>query len=135
MAPGAGEAAKIGVQLAKRTIKFGGELAAIGASGLMETFLPNGSALGDPGKSWFGRVASGISGARPAAENTAGKTQPPAKPVDPNTKEHGSGGGQPPGPTIGQVQFNGVGNSAADQQSMVNDIDRQNRAHGAGMGR
>jgi hypothetical protein len=34
-------------------------------------------------------------------ENTAGKTAPPAKEVDPNTKEHGKGGRQPPGPTNG----------------------------------
>jgi hypothetical protein len=134
-APGSGEAVKMGMKLANRAIGFGGQAAAIGIQGLGETFLPSGSEFADPLKSWPGRIAGGFAGAKPSTENKAGMTMPPAKPqndVDPNTKEHGKGKGQPPGPAIGQVNFS---SPVQDQQSMVRDIDRQTNAHGAGAGR
>ncbi|WP_305366953.1 transglycosylase family protein [Mycolicibacterium grossiae] len=67
-APGSGAA----LQLANRAIQFGGQAAAIGVQGLMETFLPSGSPLGAAGNSWFGKLAGGLAGARPAKNNTAG---------------------------------------------------------------
>jgi hypothetical protein len=99
LAPGASQAAQIGIQLANRTIAYGGQLAAIGVGGLMETFLPHGSAVGDPGKSWLGKLASGFSGARPALPNAAGQLTDPAKNATP-----GMGGPQGPQPpaAVGQ---------------------------------
>lgn len=73
MAPGAGAAAKIGIQLANRTIKYAGQVAGIGVSGLMETFLPAGdNPKASIGNSWFGKIAGGIASAAPAIPNAAG---------------------------------------------------------------
>jgi hypothetical protein len=79
LAPGAGQAAQTGMKLANRAIQFGGQAAAIGVSGLMETFLPSGSPLGNLGNSWFGKAAAGFASARPALPNTAAQ-QAPANP-------------------------------------------------------
>jgi len=130
MFPGGGLAS----QLALRAIEFGGQALAIGASGLMETFLPSGSALGDPSKSWFGKLASGFGGARPATANTAGKAEPVApRQVDPNTTQHGTGMGQPPGPgqapLIGTMNYTGPDDGG---QAAAREINRQVNAYGAG---
>lgn len=85
LAPGAGQAAQIGMKLANRAIQFGGQAAGIGVSGLMETFLPAGSPLGNLGNSWFGKLAAGFAGARPALPNTAGQQAPP----NPNGQQQG----------------------------------------------
>lgn len=77
LAPGAGQAAQMGMKLANRAIGYVGQLAGIGVSGLMETFLPSGSPLGNIGNSWFGKLASGFAGARPALPNVAGQQAPP----------------------------------------------------------
>ena len=75
MAPGAGQAAaaaaQTGVKLINRSIQYGGQLAAIGASGLMETFMLSGGV--DPMKSLPGRLIAGFAGARPAIPNSAGQ--------------------------------------------------------------
>ncbi|QIG58392.1 tail length tape measure protein [Mycobacterium phage Cornie] len=94
MAPGAGQAAQTGIKLVNRAIEYGGQVAAIGAQGLMETFLPSGgSELANNG--WLPRILGGIAGAAPALPNVAGMKEPP-KPegngVDPNTTQHGQGG-------------------------------------------
>lgn len=102
-------AAQIGIQEGMRAISYAGQLAGIGVSGLMETFSLNDSALADPGKSWLGRVAMGVAGARPALPNSAGgkggqqndamaesgKTGPnePPGPMDPNQLQNGGQGG------------------------------------------
>lgn len=103
LAPGAGQAAQTGIQMINRTIQFGGQAAAIAASGLLETFsLSGGSGLSDPMKTLPGRILAGLSGARPATPSSAGKTQQPGQPgpgaADPNSQQHGQGQGQPPGP-------------------------------------
>ncbi|AAN12678.1 tail length tape measure protein [Mycobacterium phage Omega] len=72
-APAASAAAQMAMQLIQRTIKYGGEVAAIGVEGLMETFSLGDSALGDMSKSWFGRLLGGLSQAKPALGGTAGK--------------------------------------------------------------
>jgi len=74
----------------------------------METFSLNDSALADPGKSWLGRIAMGVAGARPALPNTAGASggtqnenmaesgkEPPPPPgsMDPTKLEGGAAGG------------------------------------------
>jgi hypothetical protein len=130
MFPGGGVAA----QLATRAAQFGGQALAIGGEGILETFLPHGSALGDPSRSWLGRGLHGVSGARQAQDNSAGQAeipmQPPAPPVS-----SGQGAGPAPGPAIGEVHF---GSQVQDPQSMLRDIDRlyesKINAHGAGMG-
>ena len=78
MAPGAGVAAKIGIQLANRTIGYMGQVAGIGASGLLETLSVGDNPMGSFGKSWIGKLAGGFAGARPALPNMAGQKPPPA---------------------------------------------------------
>ncbi|RAV17515.1 hypothetical protein DQP57_00380 [Mycobacterium colombiense] len=77
-APGSGAAASqamnIGFQLANRAMGYAGQLAGIGIEGIMETFLPNDSALGDPTNNILGKMAMGIAGAHPSPKNTAGNS-------------------------------------------------------------
>lgn len=98
--PGAGQAAQTGIQVMNRTAGYIGQLAAIGVGGLMETFLPNNSETGDPSKSWIGRIASGLAGARPALPNTAG-SQAPAQ--APNPQQPGQGGQGGPTVSVGAI--------------------------------
>jgi len=77
MAPGAGQAAaaaaQIGIQLANRAIKYAGQTAGIGVSGLLETFVPAGdNPKASIGNSWLGKIAGGIASAAPAIPNAAG---------------------------------------------------------------
>jgi len=104
----ASAAMQIGIQEGMRAISYAGQLAGIGVGGLMETFSLNDSALADPGKSWLGRIAMGVAGARPALPNTAGASggtqnenmaesgkEPPPPPgsMDPTKLEGGAAGG------------------------------------------
>lgn len=110
LAPGAGQAAQMGMKLANRAIQFGGQVAGIGASGLIETFLPSGSPLGNFGNSWFGKVAAGIASARPALPNVAAQQAPP----NPNAQ----GQGQPGQPQPGQpVTVNYTNNQATEDRA------------------
>lgn len=84
-------------QLAMRSIQFGAQAASIGVSGLMETFIPHNSQLGDPGAGWIGRIAGGLAGAKPAAKNKAAQDTPPPMPAG----DQHPGSGAPPGPTNG----------------------------------
>jgi hypothetical protein len=137
MFPGGGVAA----QLAMRAIKFGSEAAAIGlVQAPMETFLPHGSTLGDPTRSWLGRLAHGASNVRPALPNTAGQNQVPMQP------QPQPGGPTPPGqpgvggaasaPLIGEMHVQ----SPASPEQIANEVDRHAvangyNAYGAGSGR
>lgn len=77
MAPGAGAAAKVGIQLANRTIKYAGQVMGIGVGGLLDTFTPAGtSGKASIGNSWLGKIAGGIAGAAPALPNMAGGKPP-----------------------------------------------------------
>lgn len=73
-----GIAAQKGIQLTNRAIGYVGQLAGIGVQGLLNTFLPRESPLADIGNSWFGRIASGFAGARPAGQNMAGVSAMPS---------------------------------------------------------
>lgn len=100
LAPGAGQAAQVGIKLANRAIQFGGQAVGIGVQGALDTFLPfGGSKLAQ--SNWLTRIVGGVAGAAPALPNMAGKSSQPtpqqAANVDPNTTQHGQGGGQPPG--------------------------------------
>jgi TP901 family phage tail tape measure protein len=66
------QAAQIGIDEANRAAAFLGQVAGIGVSGLLETFSLNDSPLANPSKSWLGRLAIGVSGARPSLPNMAG---------------------------------------------------------------
>jgi hypothetical protein len=60
----------------------------------METFGLNGSPLGDPSKSWFGRVVGGLAQAKPAVPTTAGQgdqqaAQQKQQQQDPNAQQGG----------------------------------------------
>jgi hypothetical protein len=121
--PGAGQAAATGMKLANRAIQFGGQVAGIAVGGLMETFLPHGSPLADPGKSWFGKIAAGVAGARPALPNMA---QQKAQPQQPGSPASGQGSGPPPGPPVG-VQINNPTFQGSDH-SVANEINRHQGA-------
>lgn len=140
MAPGAGQAAQTGIQLANRTAGYVGQLAGIGVGGLMETLLPHGSALGDPGKSWVGRIAGGVAGARPAlpnaagGENPAGSSAPPQTPEEAQALQGQNGGGQAGGPMVHVENMNNYSNDGG--QSISNQIARsQMSSYQSGMGR
>jgi len=91
MAPGAGAAAKVGIQLANRTIKYAGQVAGIGASGLLETFSPAGdNPKASIGNSWLGKALGGIASAAPALPNMAGGKKPDA--IDGGGGQQGQGG-------------------------------------------
>lgn len=128
MAPGAGQAAKTGVQLANRTIGYIGQLAGIGVSGVMETLLPHGSEGADPNKSWVGKIASGVAGARPALPNTAGGQNPAGPSAPPQTPEQAqslqaqTSGGQSGGPMVHVENMNNYSNDGG--QSISNQIAR-----------
>ncbi|ACI06230.1 tail length tape measure protein [Mycobacterium phage Brujita] len=96
LAPGASQAAQMGIKLANRAIGYAGQLAGIGVSGLMETFLPSGSPLANIGNSWFGKVAAGFAGARPALPNLAGQqSMPNPAQLTPGQQQAGGQQGQP----------------------------------------
>lgn len=128
LAPGAGQAAQMGMKLLNRTIQYGGQVAGIGASGLMETFLPSGSPLGNLGNSWFGKLAAGFASARPALPNVAGQQAPP------NPNAQGQGGGQPGtsvGTNIEKLEYN---NHQASEDRAGADLTRQLEAQNAPTG-
>lgn len=88
LAPGTGQAAQTGVKLINRAIEYGGQVAAIGAQGLMETFLPTGgSDLAN--NNWITRIAGGIAGAAPALPNLAGQASQQRKDIDPQATGQG----------------------------------------------
>ncbi|MCH9728380.1 MAG: phage tail tape measure protein [Actinomycetia bacterium] len=93
LAPGAGAAAKIGIQVANRTAKYAGQVAGIGIGGLLDTITPAGdNPKASIGNSWFGKIAGGIASAAPALPNMAGKKPAPPNPNDPGAGEQGQGG-------------------------------------------
>lgn len=124
LAPGASQAAQVGMKLANRAAGFAGQVAGIGVGGLLETFLPNNSSTADPSKSWIGKIASGVAGARPALPNSAGSA--PAQPPMPQ-----QGGGQGGGP---MVNIESMINQTPDGgQEIANTVGRmQMSAYGAG---
>lgn len=127
-APGAGQAAQIGMKLLNRTIQYGSQAAGIGVSGLMETFLPSGSPLGSIGNSWFGKLAAGFASARPALPNVAGQQAPP------NPNGQGQGNGQPGtsvGTNIEKLEYN---NHQASEDRAGADLSRHLEAQNAPAG-
>lgn len=151
-APGAGQAAQTGIKLANRAIQYAGQLAGIGVSGLMETFLPTGgSELAN--NSWLTRLAGGLAGASPQIPNAAGGASGGGPPVNPFTgqqpamapgaltpemvaaagNQHGMSGGAAPGPTV--INYTAQGQTE-DQHgnNLAWHIDHSNAASMGGMG-
>lgn len=115
--PAAAAALQMAMELMNRGIEYAGQVAAIGAQGLLETFLPaGGSELAQ--NNWATRWLGGIAGAAPAIANLAGGASasnqgvlagvggPPtpeqiaAQGMDPNRAQH-TGAGAPAGPYTG----------------------------------
>ncbi|MEN4476867.1 phage tail tape measure protein [Mycolicibacterium cosmeticum] len=76
MMPGAGAAAKIGIQLLNRTAGYVAQNVGIGASGLLETLSVGDNPKGSLGAGWLGKALGGLAGARPALPNMAGQKPP-----------------------------------------------------------
>ena len=72
--PAAAAALETAMKLINRGIEYGGQVAAISAQGMLETFLPaGGSELAQ--NNWATRLLGGIAGAAPAIANLAGGNQ------------------------------------------------------------
>jgi hypothetical protein len=100
MMPGAGAAAKIGIQVANRTIGYMAQNAGILANGVGEFFSVGDNPKGSLGAGWLGKLAGGIAGAAPALPNLAGGKKPPGPMEQP-------GGGQQGGNTnVGDTHIN-----------------------------
>lgn len=69
---GGGKGGDVAMAEANRAVGFLGQLAGIGAEGLLETFSLNDSPIADPSKSLFGKIAFGMAGAHPSGNNSAG---------------------------------------------------------------
>ncbi|MDZ7883594.1 MAG: hypothetical protein U5N53_12065 [Mycobacterium sp.] len=77
MMPGAGAAAKIGIQLLNRTVGYGAQVGGILGSGALETLSIGDNPKGSLGASWLGKGIGGLAGAAPALPNLAGKVPGP----------------------------------------------------------
>lgn len=89
----ASAAAQIGIQELQRAVGAAGQYVGALAGGVLETFSLNDSALGDPSKSWMGKVLGAVTGVRPALPNAAG-----AKPGDAENANMAEAGKEPPPP-------------------------------------
>lgn len=125
IAPGASIAAQKGIQLINRAIGYGGQLAGIGVSGLLNTVTPRGSSLGDMGNSWLGRIASGFAGARPSGQNMAGQSTLP-NPEDAR-KKAGQGGDAGATTNNNTTNITVDGRNQNDQQ-LANEVAYQHHA-------
>lgn len=109
MAPGAGAAAKIGIQVANRTIKYGAQNVGILASGFLDTITPAGdNPKSSIGNSWAGKILGGLAGAAPAIPNAAGGKgkQPPGPMPGPGGAAAGAQAGGAAGNTVTLNQTN-----------------------------
>lgn len=60
LAPGAGAAARMGEELAKRTIRYACQNAGVGVKGLLEAFPAGDNPKASIGTSWFDRIIKAI---------------------------------------------------------------------------
>lgn len=137
-APGSGAAVQIAGQEIQRAIKFGGQAAAIGIGGLLDTFLPfGGSDLAQ--NNWITKIAGGFAAVQPQIPNIAGKSasvdqmnkqqeQQPglgsaAGQTMPPPVSSGRGSGPAPGPggpaVVNHITYN---NNGAANAPSVNDL-------------
>lgn len=126
LAPGAGAAANLGIQLANRSIGYLGQQAGNLASGLFETFTLSGSGgPTDPLKTLPGRLLAGIAGARPSLPNTSGGgvQQPQQKQGDPSQI---GGAARNGGPMVNIEQVNQA--PGQEPTSVANEVASQFRS-------
>lgn len=90
MMPGAGAAAKIGIQLLNRTVGYAAQNAGIIGSGVLETLSVGDNPKGSIGASWLGKGLGGLAGAAAALPNIAGKAAP--APGNGQGQQAGAGG-------------------------------------------
>ncbi|WP_293308893.1 phage tail tape measure protein [Mycolicibacterium sp.] len=109
----ASAAASIGIQEIQRAAGAVGQYAGALAGGVLETFSLNDSALGDPSKSWLGKIGGAIAGVRPSLPNSAGKEGGAA---NPNMAEAGKKV-DAPGPLTPQQASDQKAQDAANQQA------------------
>ncbi|TDH48894.1 phage tail tape measure protein [Mycobacterium eburneum] len=102
-APGSGQAVQMASQLMNRTVGLFGQLAGIGAEGLLSTFIPADSPLSNYTNTLPGRLIAGLAGVRPAQPNNAGQTKPPLEDPKQQQKPQGDTNQQ-----IGHQQNGGV---------------------------
>ena len=147
----ASAAAQIAIDEINRAIQFSGQAVGIGVQGIMETLLPNESALADPFGGWLGRIASAAAGVGVAAPNIAGMFGkaledqqaaageqphgPDQVPGPPSAAEldvsKGKGSGPPPGPVTTNIN---VTNQRATEDGTARDIAyHQGQANGQPM--
>ncbi|MGE2835456.1 transglycosylase family protein [Mycobacterium sp. SMC-4] len=101
MMPGSGALAKMGIQLANRSIQQASQVAGIIGSGFLETFTPAGdNPKASIGNSWLGKALGAAASAAPALPNLAGgKREQPLG----GEENAGQGGSQASGNTINQT--------------------------------
>jgi len=99
LAPGAGAAAKIGIQVLNRTVGYAAQNMGIAANAVGEFLTVGDNPKGSIGAGWLGKLAGGIAGAAPALPNLAGGKKPPG-PMDQAT-----GGQQQGGNTYGDTNI------------------------------
>jgi len=75
-APGSSAAAKIGIQVANRSIGYAAQNAGIAANAIGEFFSVGDNPKGSIGAGWFGKIAGGLAGAGAALPNIAGQKAP-----------------------------------------------------------
>lgn len=101
LAPGAGAAAKIGIQVINRSIKYAGQMAGIATNFWLSALTPAGeNPKASIGNSWFGKLIGGIAGAKPALPNLAGGKPPGAM------GQEGQQGQQPGQPVTNNLTIN-----------------------------
>lgn len=110
MMPGAGAAAKIGIQLANRTVGYAAQNAGILASGALETLSVGDNPKGSIGASWLGKGLGGLAGAAAALPNLAGKVPGPMT-------EAGGEQGKAGGDTINNQTVNVKNEKASEDQT------------------
>lgn len=116
LAPGAGQAAQVGIKEGSRAIQYAGAATAIGVQGALDTFLPTGgSQLAQ--NSWLTRILGGLAGATPAIPGMAG-----------GKSGQGGQGGDVQGPltpqqAIAQHLGNGTGSPGQQNNIVINNHD------------
>lgn len=88
-APGSSAAAKIGIQVANRSIGYAAQNAGIAANAVGEFFSVGDNPKGSIGAGWLGKLAGGFAGAGAALPNIAGQKAPQQQQGD---QQQGGGG-------------------------------------------
>jgi|GEM_PF-4467952 len=128
----ASSAMNLGFQELNRAASAGAQAAGVGVEGLLETVIPDSSGTGgDWMKTIPGRLLSGVAGARPAGQNTAGQTQPAV--AGGGQQAQYSGMGQQ-GPANGGVSIENLHVQADNHQGLVDSLNSEAAMAGHMMG-